>query len=84
MSNASSGFQHMARMMDSLILDNFSPYSFTKITTTHRPQRMATSVKKTTTTGTSNNVNANNMIPQSATGIRLNIQKNKIPMQGMN
>ncbi|XP_008472280.1 katanin p60 ATPase-containing subunit A-like 1 [Diaphorina citri] len=30
----------MARLMDSLILDSFSPFSFTKITTTRRPVRM--------------------------------------------
>lgn len=29
----------MARMMDSLILNEFPPYTFTKITTTHRPTR---------------------------------------------
>ncbi|XP_055706336.1 katanin p60 ATPase-containing subunit A1 isoform X2 [Phlebotomus papatasi] len=32
-----SSFQQMARMMDSLILDNFGPFAFTKITATHRP-----------------------------------------------
>uniref|UniRef100_A0A1B6CIC8 Katanin p60 ATPase-containing subunit A1 n=1 Tax=Clastoptera arizonana TaxID=38151 RepID=A0A1B6CIC8_9HEMI len=31
------GFHQVARMMDSLILDSFSPFAFTKITTTHRP-----------------------------------------------
>lgn len=34
-----TNFQHMARMMDSLILNEFPPYTFTKITTTHRPVR---------------------------------------------
>jgi hypothetical protein len=37
----------MARMMDSLILDNLAPFAFTKITTTHRPLR---SLKKATST----------------------------------
>ncbi|XP_059607752.1 katanin p60 ATPase-containing subunit A1 [Phlebotomus argentipes] len=32
-----SSFHQMARMMDSLILDNFGPFAFTKITATHRP-----------------------------------------------
>lgn len=34
-----SNVQNMARMMDSLILNDFPPYTFTKITTTHRPTR---------------------------------------------
>lgn len=29
----------VTRMMDSLVLDSFSPFAFTKITTTHRPSR---------------------------------------------
>ncbi|XP_068086164.1 katanin p60 ATPase-containing subunit A-like 1 [Anabrus simplex] len=37
-----SGFHQVARMMDSLILDSFSPFTFTKITTTHRPTRTTT------------------------------------------
>ncbi|CAH0385361.1 unnamed protein product [Bemisia tabaci] len=32
-----NSFHSMARMMDSLIIDSFSPFGFTKITTTHRP-----------------------------------------------
>ncbi|XP_055693355.1 katanin p60 ATPase-containing subunit A1 isoform X2 [Lutzomyia longipalpis] len=36
-SQAPSSFHQMARMMDSLILDNFGPFAFTKITATHRP-----------------------------------------------
>lgn len=31
----------MARMMDTLILDNLAPFAFTKITTTHRPTRIS-------------------------------------------
>ncbi|XP_058822667.1 katanin p60 ATPase-containing subunit A-like 1 isoform X2 [Topomyia yanbarensis] len=38
---STSSFQHMARMMDTLILDNLAPFAFTKITTTHRPSRIA-------------------------------------------
>ncbi|XP_035779890.1 katanin p60 ATPase-containing subunit A1-like isoform X3 [Anopheles albimanus] len=38
---STSGFQHMARMMDTLILDNLTPFAFTKITTTHRPARIS-------------------------------------------
>ncbi|XP_023172038.1 katanin p60 ATPase-containing subunit A1 isoform X3 [Drosophila hydei] len=34
-----ASLSHMARMMDSLILDSLSPYAFTKITTTSRPSR---------------------------------------------
>ncbi|XP_055606105.1 katanin p60 ATPase-containing subunit A1 isoform X2 [Uranotaenia lowii] len=37
---STSSFQHMARMMDTLILDNLAPFAFTKITTTHRPSRI--------------------------------------------
>uniref|UniRef100_A0A8D8PIK3 Katanin p60 ATPase-containing subunit A1 n=2 Tax=Culex pipiens TaxID=7175 RepID=A0A8D8PIK3_CULPI len=33
----------MARMMDTLILDNLAPFAFTKITTTHRPSRISAS-----------------------------------------
>ncbi|XP_038120059.1 katanin p60 ATPase-containing subunit A-like 1 isoform X3 [Culex quinquefasciatus] len=38
---STSSFQHMARMMDTLILDNLAPFAFTKITTTHRPSRIS-------------------------------------------
>ncbi|XP_062555343.1 katanin p60 ATPase-containing subunit A1 isoform X5 [Armigeres subalbatus] len=40
---STSSFQHMARMMDTLILDNLAPFAFTKITTTHRPSRISAS-----------------------------------------
>jgi katanin p60 ATPase-containing subunit A1 len=36
-------------MMDSLILDSFSPFTFTKITTTHRPMRDTASRRSTGT-----------------------------------
>lgn len=37
----------MARLMDSLILNDFPPYTFTKITTTHRPTRTANGIAAT-------------------------------------
>lgn len=74
---APSGFQHMARMMDSLILENFSPYTFTKITTTHRPHiRQGTSKKGNTT------ANPNPSPPSAAITRNGNMQRSKIPMQG--
>lgn len=39
----------MARMMDSLILDNFQPFSFTKITTTHRTPKPPSQSKRSGT-----------------------------------
>lgn len=53
-------------------MDNFSPYSYTKITA-HRTPRIGTTVKKSAT--------ATNL-PHTASGSRLNMQKSKIPMQG--
>ncbi|XP_067612893.1 katanin p60 ATPase-containing subunit A1 isoform X2 [Eurosta solidaginis] len=46
-----TGLSHVARMMDSLILDQYPPFAFTKITTTHRPSRTGNN-KKTETTRT--------------------------------
>lgn len=67
----------MARMMDSLILDNYPPYTMTKITTSHRTQRIP-SMKKMST-GASQQQN----IPQNVgNGIRINIQKQRVPTQG--
>ncbi|XP_022217866.2 katanin p60 ATPase-containing subunit A1 isoform X2 [Drosophila obscura] len=44
-----TSLSHMARMMDTLILDSLSPFGFTKITATSRPSRTSnTCVKKTT------------------------------------
>ncbi|XP_034131186.1 katanin p60 ATPase-containing subunit A1 isoform X2 [Drosophila guanche] len=44
-----TSLSHMARMMDTLILDSLSPFGFTKITATSRPSRNSnSSVKKTT------------------------------------
>lgn len=48
-STTHSGFHQVARMMDSLILDPFSPFTFTKITTTHRPFRDSGSKRSTGT-----------------------------------
>lgn len=47
----------MARMMDSLILNEFPPYAFTKITTTHRPVR------------TSNGMTASKLLAKSTANI---------------
>ncbi|KAH8242873.1 hypothetical protein KR032_002702 [Drosophila birchii] len=46
-----TGLSHMARMMDSLILDSLSPFGFTKITATSRPSRNANGMKKTSADG---------------------------------
>ncbi|PSN43605.1 hypothetical protein C0J52_16385 [Blattella germanica] len=45
-----SGFHQVARMMDSLILDSFSPFTFTKITTTHRPMARGSGSRRSTGT----------------------------------
>nr|NP_001163522.1 katanin p60-like 1, isoform D [Drosophila melanogaster]NP_001163526.1 katanin p60-like 1, isoform H [Drosophila melanogaster]ACZ94821.1 katanin p60-like 1, isoform D [Drosophila melanogaster]ACZ94825.1 katanin p60-like 1, isoform H [Drosophila melanogaster] len=45
-----TSLSHMARMMDSLILDSLSPFGFTKITATSRPSRNA-SLKKSSEGG---------------------------------
>ncbi|XP_055906799.1 katanin p60 ATPase-containing subunit A-like 1 isoform X2 [Eupeodes corollae] len=78
-SSTPAGLSHMARMMDSLILDQYPPFTFTKITTTHRPTRTGT-VKKTATTTTMGGLaSASNLGPVS--GIRLSSQKNRLPTQ---
>lgn len=57
-----SSFQQMARMMDSLILDNFGPFAFTKITATHRPNVVSrgsgegSGLKKTPITASASNL----------------------------
>lgn len=90
-------------MMDTLILDNLSPFAFTKITTTHRPPARSTGgnnsnmhhhsnnnglpIKKSTSSSNmtqshfSNNYQYSNMGCNGA--MRMNLQKNKIPTQGM-
>ncbi|XP_077291068.1 katanin p60 ATPase-containing subunit A-like 1 [Arctopsyche grandis] len=47
--SAGHGLHQMARMMDSLILDNFQPFSFTKITTTHRAPKPPSQSKRSGT-----------------------------------
>ncbi|EAT42264.1 AAEL006182-PA [Aedes aegypti] len=86
---STSSFQHMARMMDTLILDNLAPFAFTKITTTHRPSRISASnggpggaSMGVETTSTSNV--AASCGPGGIGGggsIRVNLHKNKIPTQ---
>lgn len=88
----------LARMMDSLILNEFPPYTFTKITTTNRPTRTNNGLNasklmtKSTTnipTATTNNNNNNNASVASLLGMNGGIrqssqsQKIKVPMQGM-
>lgn len=95
--NATS-FQHMARMMDSLILNEFPPYTFTKITTTHRPVRTnngmtaskllaKSTANLSTATSNLNNNNNNNGVASSlgmSNGLRQSpLQKTKVPMQGL-
>ncbi|XP_055852014.1 katanin p60 ATPase-containing subunit A-like 1 isoform X2 [Episyrphus balteatus] len=78
-SSTPTGLSQMARMMDSLILDQYPPFTFTKITTTHRPTRTGT-VKKTATTTTMGGLaSSSNLGPVS--GIRLSSQKNRLPTQ---
>ncbi|BES93753.1 Vps4 C terminal oligomerisation domain [Nesidiocoris tenuis] len=44
-SSPRDGFQHMAHMMDSIMLDSFSPISFTKVTA--RPTRVSRRSRQT-------------------------------------
>lgn len=90
----SSSFQHMARMMDSLIMNDFPPYTFTKITTTHRPPRTSNGVTTTklltkstanipstvSATGIASPLNNNGNV---ANGLRQTNQKPKVPTQGL-
>lgn len=78
--NATS-FQHMARMMDSLILNEFPPYTFTKITTTHRPTRTSNGIAtskllakstanlSSTASNLNNNNNNNNINPTNVASV---------------
>ncbi|KAM7362676.1 katanin p60 ATPase-containing subunit A-like 1 isoform 1-T1 [Cochliomyia hominivorax] len=72
-----TGLSHMARMMDSLILDQYPPFAFTKITTTHRPSKTG-NVKKTETTRTTSMGGL--VPPQTTTGLGIRL-KNRIPTQ---
>lgn len=71
----------MARMMDSLILDNFGPFAFTKITTTqhHHHRLPRTSALKKTTSGSS--VGSTSNLPQNGHSpgqqtMRINMHRN--------
>lgn len=86
----STSFQQMARMMDSLIMNDFPPYTFTKITTTHRPTRpngvAATKLLAKSTANISNTANGVNSSVQNGNtvnGLRQTPPK-KVPTQGMN
>lgn len=69
----------MARMMDSMILDNYPPYTMTKITTSHRGPRIP-SMKKM-----NSGISQQQNIQQSmGNGIRINLQKQRVPTQGEN
>ncbi|XP_019895164.1 katanin p60 ATPase-containing subunit A1 isoform X2 [Musca domestica] len=71
-----TGLSHMARMMDSLILDQYPPFAFTKITTTHRPTKTG---KKTETTRTTS---MSGLVPsQSSSSIGTMRLKSRIPTQ---
>ncbi|XP_075145520.1 katanin p60 ATPase-containing subunit A-like 1 isoform X2 [Haematobia irritans] len=73
-----TGLSHMARMMDSLILDQYPPFAFTKITTTHRPTKTG-NIKKTETTRTTS---MGGLVPsQSTTSIGAVRLKSRIPTQ---
>lgn len=86
----SSSFQHMARMMDSLILNDFPPYTFTKITTTHRPMRAngaaATKLLAKSTANISNAANGVNPAAQNGNNVNglRQMPPKKVPTQGMN
>ncbi|XP_017044246.1 katanin p60 ATPase-containing subunit A1 isoform X4 [Drosophila ficusphila] len=67
-----TSLSHMARMMDSLILDSLSPFGFTKITATSRPSRNA-SLKKGSDSGHSSTAERhrpiNNLGPNAPGGL---------------
>lgn len=82
--SANGGFQQMARMMDSLILDNFGPFAFTKITTSHHHHRLpsrASALKKNSVGSTTNlpqtngHGSTNGHSPASQT-MRINMHRN--------
>uniref|UniRef100_A0A336MBH7 Katanin p60 ATPase-containing subunit A1 n=1 Tax=Culicoides sonorensis TaxID=179676 RepID=A0A336MBH7_CULSO len=73
---STSGFSQMARMMDSLILDNLAPIAFTKITTRHHPAHNVKKASSSQSIPQTNNV-ALGGINRSGGGI----QKAKIPTQ---
>lgn len=79
----------MARMMDSLIMNDFPPYTFTKITTTHRPARTsngATKLLTKSTTSIPSNVRITSPLNNNGNGannLRQTNQKPKVPTQGL-
>lgn len=79
------GFQQMARMMDSLILDNFGPFAFTKITTSHHhhhrlPSR--TSALKKNGVGSSTHLpqtgHSTHSTPSPSSSTRMHLHRNSI------
>lgn len=75
-----NGFQQMARMMDSLILNEFPPYTFTKITATHRPTRTSNGLAAKLLTKSTASMSPNGGL---AGVIRPTMQKPKVPLQGI-
>lgn len=74
-----NGFQQMARMMDSLILNEFPPYTFTKITTSHRPTRTNNGIATKLLAKSTASISPGGGI---ASVIRPTVQKPKVPLQG--
>ncbi|CAD7092010.1 unnamed protein product [Hermetia illucens] len=80
-SSPANGLSHMARMMDSLILDQYPPFTFTKITATHRPTRSNGSLKRNgSSMPTGGPSSSSNMSGMGGT-LRVNVQKGRIPTQ---
>lgn len=74
----------MARMMDSLILDNLAPFAFTKITTHHRARGLSGGNNENGNAVVKKASSQSNLQHQSGMGnssLRVNIHK-KIPTQG--
>lgn len=71
----------MARMMDSLILDNFGPFAFTKITTSHHthhrlPSRASVLKKSSVGSTSTSNLPQTTGHPQPAQTMRINLHRN--------
>ncbi|XP_017465816.1 PREDICTED: katanin p60 ATPase-containing subunit A1 isoform X1 [Rhagoletis zephyria] len=80
-----TGLSHVARMMDSLILDQYPPFAFTKITTTHRPTRTGNGKKtETTRTTTLSGLSPGSSATLGAGGGMAagGLRKTRIPTQG--
>ncbi|EEB20015.1 conserved hypothetical protein [Pediculus humanus corporis] len=67
----------MTRMMNSLVLDPFSPFAFTKITTTHRPTKAPNSNRRS---GHKNNSKPSPVKPEHNNNTT-NVNNNKYPYQ---